>query len=215
MRKNFLFTILACVLFVIAPFKSLEAQKEKEDEKKVVATAVSGLHEWLEKVPKGKESLYGFNSRAELDMATVGKPYQVKTLSKDFFSDKGLAAKDYIIPTGEWRIAVTVNGEYRTLLTIAPMNGAWQIVDFGGGGLARELGEFEKKHPSAHQVGFLLKVYQLQSDFVILNTNEQASSMQVFPLTSANKALGAKDIGSNFYSFSELLPLIKKKIEHK
>src|SRR3989442_72707 len=101
----------------------------------VLDAAHYGLSDYLNKIPNGEESKYGFNNREEFSLAQCGKPYEIFSLTKEFFSDENLADKrNYLVSTGEWRIAVTMKGENRVILTVAKMNGAWEVVCLGSEG---------------------------------------------------------------------------------
>lgn len=184
----------------------------------ILDTANSGYMNYLELIPSGQESFYGFTSRDEFAITKIGKPYQIYTLSQDFFADASLTDnKNYLIPTKEWRIPVTVNGENRTLVTVAVMNGKYTVVGIGGAGLSKELGEFEKNYPSANPEGKLLRVYQLECDFFLLPANSTTSEINAYPMASARMAFDKADskMTAPFYSLSQALLLLKNNIYNK
>gem|GEM_PF-3115706 len=67
----------------------------------------------------------------------LGKPYQLMTLSEDFFTDPALKQKDYVVSSGEWRIPMIIDKEYRALLTVSNVDGNWKVVGLGATSLAK------------------------------------------------------------------------------
>jgi hypothetical protein len=204
--------------FLVMLFAAIGVCAQEENLQVIIDTAKSGYMGYLDKIPVGQESFYGFNNRDEFAVARIGKPYKIYTLSQDFFNDASLSeSKDYLIPTYEWRIPITVNGEYRILLTVAKMNNLYQVVGIGGSGLAKELGEFENKYPSTNQEGQLLRVYQLECDFILSSSGNPLSAVNVYPMTSAKMTLDKSDnkMSSSLYSLPQVLLFIKTKINNK
>ncbi len=202
--------ILLCFLFSIH-----NSYAQSDDLQNVIAAANSGLQEWLQKIPEGKESLYGFRNRNDFATATIGRPYEIKTLNSLFFSDAKLTEKNYLISTGEWRVPILVNGEYHSLLTIGKMNDRWVAVGLGAAGLAQELGAFEKNYPSFNQKGILLRVHQLKCDFILFALNNSQSFNTVYPLKSAAMAMYESMKTNSSFPLSQALSLIKKEIVRK
>lgn len=198
MRK-FLSTIFLVLL-------GLNIFSQENNLKEVLQVANNGYAKCLELIPAGQESKYGFNNRGEFSLAKIEKPYQTATLNKDFFSDSLISSsKNYISFTDEWRIPVSINGEYRTLLRVVKINGKWELSGLGGSELAKELQEFEKIHPIEKEYGILFRVYQMTSDFIL-------SDEKIYPLLSAKTALNDEK-KKEMYSINEALSLIKQSIK--
>lgn len=204
MKIKLLFTILISLSLM-----DTYGQDEKINIKDVVLAANKGLASYLEKIPKGKENWYGFKNRNEFAIAKLGKPYQITTLSKEFYTDKQLSSKNYVVPTGECRVPIIVNGQYRALLTVGFMNGVWKVVGLGAAGLAKDIGEFEKKYPSSNKSGTLLNIIDLQVDF-ILYTQNNSSDLQAYPLSSARTAQFYSKEKNSLKTLSQILSVIKK-----
>jgi hypothetical protein len=183
---------------------SLHAQDEN---KAVLDAAKAGLSIYLEKIPAGIETSYGFNDRNEFKLATLGKPFPIYLLKIDFFTEPTVTPnKNYLVKSNTYKIPVIINGEYRSMLTVALMNGVWKTVGIGAAGLAKELGALEKKHPAEKA---LLSVHELECDFVIL-PNHNFPDVPVYLLFSSGMALNKKT-DSGVYSLSGILPLLKEK----
>ena len=182
--------------------------------KDILAAANSGYANYIEKIPKGDELKYGFKDRNEFALAKIGKPYQIFTLNKEFFSDSILANKNYITSSNEWRISINVNNEPRVLITVAKMNGVWKVVGIGASGLANELGEFEKLYRSPNQWGMILRVYQMKCDFYVTSSDNYSINFKVFPLTSAKMILNKTNKVYSFFTLPQLLSFVKNEIKN-
>lgn len=194
--------------------------KSLSREKPIYNTAKQKLPEMLSLVPLGKEKYYGFKNREEFKSATLGSPILVYTFSENFFNEGELNVNESLVSTGEWRVPVVVNGEFRAFLTVANYEGKWKVVDFGAAVLAKELGGFEKGNPDDNKV--LLRCYQKKCDFLVLGDDSKSVfEGNIYPLYSAKKSLniGKKSESINmskksesikgFYTLKEIRGLIK------
>jgi hypothetical protein len=208
MKTNF-------ILFIIVFFYTTVTFGQENIKKDVLAAAEKGYVAYLEMIPAGKEPLYGFNNRDEFAKVKLGKPYQFMTLSKDFFTDPTLKNKDYIIPSGNWRVPLIVGNENRALLTVSDFEGSWKVVGLGATSLARELGVFEKEHPSKNRYGKILRIYQNVSDYVLLPSNDDSEAMDLIPLKSAKNALAENGQSFSSIKLNKALPMIKENIKNQ
>jgi len=200
--------IKLCTSIIIFLLFSSTCFAQSDIVKTISAVADSSLTSYLQVIPSGQESFYGFNSREEFVLAKVGKPYQIFTFSKEFFTDSNVSNKNYLIATNEFRVAVTVNGENRILLTVGNMNGKWQVVGIGAAFFAKELAGYEKIYATPNDEGMILRVYQLKSDFYITT-----SDMKAIPLGSAKLAFGMNNsTDTPSYSLQQVTSLIKDKL---
>ena len=164
------------------------------------------LISFLQKIPVGQENMFGFTNRGEFSQAEIGDPYEVFTLSLEFFDTKNIIRnKTYIVSTENWRVPIIVNNQHRALLTVSKVNNQWSVVKLGAKGLAEELDIFNKNHPSINESN-ILRVFQLKSDFIL--TSEKI----VYPLTSAKQLLSIKGDKDISYSLYDILLLFKNKI---
>ena len=208
MKTNFILLIIVFLLSSVA-YGQMNIMKD------VLAAAEKDYVAYLEKIPTDKEPLYGFNSRDEFDRVKLGKPYQLMTLSEEFFSDPTLKNKDYLVPTGDWRVPLLIGKEYRALLTVSDFNGYWKAVGLGAASLARELEVFEKKHPSKKQYGKILRVYQSVCDYMLLSSDDDPAAMNVIPLKSAKNTLVENGKSFSSMKLKKALPVIKGNIKNK
>ena len=161
-------------------------------EASVQAVARTALDSFLDKIPPGRETDYGFRNRKEFKLAHVGTPVQVLTLHPDSMRNGIDPKRSYMIPLNEWRAPVIVEGEFRTLLTVSVVNNALKTVELGGERLAREMMEFWAKEPKGRKA--LLRLYQLRCDFLVLDRDGSGmEDGEFYPFRSAQLVFG--DLG--------------------
>ena len=62
------------------------------------------------KIPFGQEHLFGFENRNEFSQSKIGVPFEVFTLTENFFDDEKIEeSENYFVSTGNWRVPVVVN----------------------------------------------------------------------------------------------------------
>jgi hypothetical protein len=204
-------TLLFILCMIVKGSTGQTAYREK-----MIKEAMNELQAWLQKIPGGSESGYGFTNRDEFSLATLGKPYEVFTLTNDFFNEEIQPGKNYLETTGEWRIPVMINQENRAVITIFKKENKWEIVELGARVLARELQEFERYPELTGNDGLrLLRVYQLQSDFLFADDLFLSSGeITVFPMHSALINIAKLREGTKIkFGLNELLPYIKESIK--
>ncbi len=117
----------------------------------ILIIAGQQISSFINDIPQENLNEYGFISKNDFKKISFGTPIAVYRLENS-----------YIIFTSTWRVPIIVDNEYRSLLTIIKKNYEYQAVDFGAKVLAHE---FSTKK-TQNTIG-LLRVYELQSDFVI------------------------------------------------
>jgi len=208
MKKILLLLFILCTIAMGSTGQTVNRQK-------MIKEAMNELQVWLKKIPGGNESGYGFTSRDEFSLATLGKPYQVFTLTHEFFNEEIQPGKNYLEATGEWRIPVMVNHENRAVITVYQNGNKWKIVELGARVLARELQEFER-YPglSKNDNLRLLRIYQLQSDFLFADDPSLSpGEINLYPMHSAFMNIAKIKQGTKVkFELNELLPYIKESI---
>ena len=173
--------------------------------------AKKSLDTYLNLIPVGNEGQYGFVNRREFSMAKLGSVYRLLTLSDKYFTDKVIdTGRSYIVNTNEFLVPITVNGHYRALLTVARMGGVWKTVGLSSAELAKELELFERSHKRDSPDRFILRIFQLESDFVYTN-NESPKEDLVYPLNSAKLGLGKLISDKLVYSLPDILEAVRNK----
>jgi hypothetical protein len=107
----------------------------------VVAAAQSGLPALVQALPADELANYGFANAAEAAQATLGEPYQLYVLTaaalQAYTGSQRLS--DLTTPVDQWYFPVLVNGDPRTMLIVAKLEGRWQAVAIGGTALPKNL----------------------------------------------------------------------------
>lgn len=134
MKTKFLYLLL--ILFIAL---KLSAQNENQVLLVKEAAASKAMY-YLELIPAGSETGYGFANRSDFSKINIEEPYQTF-----YFSDRSNQLE--FISGNEWRVPVSVDGEYRTLLTVRIREGKADVVGLGGSPLARKIQEFEALLP--------------------------------------------------------------------
>jgi len=172
----------------------------------VMTAAQQGLPQFIALIPAGHAESYGFSTDDNLQTCTIGKPFQMLTLSADFYNSDYVAGKTYVVPGKIWRVPVISNGAYRTLLTVAGENSNYNAVDMGGAGLATELQQ-KSAGASKDDNYYLLRVYPLSADFFVDAKTSSLADATFIPLSSAYMAMPS--LKNKSYSMDEILTVIK------
>ncbi|MGC4118360.1 MAG: hypothetical protein QM765_28160 [Myxococcales bacterium] len=187
------------------------ASLSADDAAEALVAAQNGLRSFLLRIPETQRAAYGFASREEIDRATLGAPYRVWTADAVRVEQDAAAEGDRVQATREWRFPVTVDGEYRALLTVGAVGaGPLKAVDFGAAGLAKELGRREKDRtvsPKARRV--LLRLYELRADFVAFPS--AAARVEEFDFEALASARGLPQAPAGAVRLRHLLPWLKER----
>ena len=174
----------------------------------VLSIARSSYKRFLNKIPPGYESRYGFVHRDEFTRTTVGKPLRVYTAYPDSRKEEtGIPVKwPYLL--NEWRVPLLVDGEFRSLLTIVETDGVLKAVDLGAAKLAREIGTFNRNNPDGSKA--LFRLDRLKCDFILIKkSNAPIQEDAYYPLHSARRLLNTTD--TSFFSRVELFGEIHRR----
>lgn len=202
-----IFCYLVCALAISG---AIPALAETSDLRQVTDAGTAGFQAFLAKIPVGSESDYGFANRDEIARVTLGQPIQTLTVVPDSLANDLIPDKEYLVPTNEWRVPLSVDEQMRALLTVAKVDGVWRVVGLGAAGLAKELQAFEVSHEidPARQGRALLRIFQAHCDFLIIT--DSGAPAAIYPLQSAVMALKtANRTIQNVYTENELLPVVK------
>ena len=169
----------------------------KAQDKEIIQEAKNQIQEWLNKIPQGYESEYGFYNRDEFKKVEINKVIPVY-----FFNKKEIKA--YPI----WRVPIEIKGEYRLLATVVEKKGKYKIIDLGASLLAKDIQKtLEKSKVKGEKIG-VFRSTKMRADFLINSTNDY------IPLTSGKEYLEKKSSKENYskkqFSEKELLNLINQ-----
>ena len=204
-------TILALALLIASlllnTYQNKLSAAQPDNKDTILLAAKKELLETLNKIPIGKENLYGFNNRDEFNNASVGQLFKVYNINS-----KGSVESLHLLTYNEYRLPVLVGNEYRALLTIALIDGEWQIVDFGAVNLAKDIGNYVNQiHPNKEDEGIFLRIYGINCDFIASKKkDESVDNCKYYPLQSAKNYLNTASIDKkDFYDLTTLFQIIK------
>ena len=194
--------LLMFVVVSVLPASTGSSEATRGD---IAQAAVKQLPQWLDKIPSGQEQYYGFAEREEFSLATIGTPVHTFYFADEMAGDAPNHSTEKLAPSYEWRVPVAVNNEYRALVTVAPVDGEWKIVDIGAAGLARELGS----HKTGHQ-NILLRSFKAKSDFLVIPSGDQTGKgVLLMPLQSARRNISQLDHASkDVFTIDEIRGMI-------
>jgi hypothetical protein len=112
-------------------------------------------------------------------------PYQVVTITSDFYSNPISSVKSSLLYTDQWIVPISVDGEFRSLLTVEKINNEYKVVALGSASMAYELGQQSIVNSSNQHFGLLFRIYQYKSDFILTSKDDNSNKLLVYPLTSA------------------------------
>ncbi len=158
---------------------------------------------FLNLIPEGREKDYGFNKRSDFSKIKIEEPYQTYYVSEK--NDKLM-----FISGNEWRVPISVDGHFISLLTLKIIKDQAKLVDFGGNILAQKIQEFEKLYPNAVTQRVIIRNTYLKQDYITINfpaicgqnhdsdfTEINTKSIQ--PVFSLNEGLPVKTKIAVFY----------------
>jgi hypothetical protein len=138
------------------------------DDTGVLKAAEDEAGTFLGKIPDGYETYYGFKDRAEFSKIKLGVPLKVFTINPDSVDETGGASKKFLKDVNEWRVPVTINNEYRALITVVKSDGKFKAVDFGGVVLAHRIGTITGSFSG--YVNNIVRIYSIQSDYILADS---------------------------------------------
>jgi hypothetical protein len=201
--------LFTCILYICILPPTSHAQELIKD--------IGGeVHIWLDKIPQGQETQYGFENRADFALTTLGPVYQVYMLDGAFLNDPAPGSRNFLHPTGEWRVSVLLHDQIVLLLTAVQKDGGWHIVDLGARVLAQELDAVRQTEEFKNAPLIkMLRIYQLQCDFLFLDDPSLSSDkISLYPLHSARMNIAPlKDIQDQKRAMSDILPMLKAQMK--
>lgn len=173
--------ITACLLF---GYNSQAQSNTSDIRAKVISEAKAHANYFLNLIPQGQESEYGFDSRADFAKVTFGEPYQV------YFVVRKAGAVSFQ-STNNWRVPILVDGQSVALLTVIADENESKVIDFGAKGLAEKLQAFETEYNAENERVLLRNTY-LAVDYIVPQFSDLAASTDPDGLIAINAASSAK-----------------------
>lgn len=182
--------LLCCLtLSLLISSSFLKAQSIGISDNEIRNIALNESPEFLNNIPVGQEMLYGFENRDQFKSVTTGQPLQLLSLSSESITPDNNSAVN-LIPHNEWLVPLIVNNNIKAMITVTMHEGRYQAVDFGAKDFANELNSFKEITGNANKNISILRIYRLQSDFLVLPAETQPGSQRlIIPMKSAQLAL--------------------------
>ncbi|MCX6566133.1 MAG: hypothetical protein NTW38_06880 [Candidatus Aminicenantes bacterium] len=211
-RKSIRLCLLAAFLAIISGLVFGVSSALAQDN--AFQAAAQGLKLFLNAIPEGREPALGFGDRAEFDLAYLGNPYEMYTIHPDRLASAEGSGDKIILSLKQFRFPILCNGKIRALLNVAEVNSEMEAVGIGAANLASAIERIENSIPSSG--GFsrriLLRLYQLRIDFIGYFQEGQSLEKGLFiPLPSALALIGAEPEEIIFYSYPQMLNLVRGK----
>ena len=208
MRHSSKWVVMCLVLIISIGFiGSLPAREDASGS--VYGAAQGGLRSFLEAIPEGMNSVYGFPSDFDINRAELGAPFRVHFINPDDIINytAGVDLAPMIHPLEQWLFPVVYDGKYCAILTVENMGGVWEAVALGNPRLAGQLKyvDVNLDKQSAGELKFI-RVYQAQADFVSVYSDGQT---KLAPLPTAARILSGSAGFRGIYTLhdpSEIFP---------
>jgi hypothetical protein len=203
--------IIVFALFAVCLFQSKMYSQDfaPEDSTLFYSAAQTGIIKYLNKIPAGKESDFGFDSREEFSEIVLGESLRVF-----YLADSALVkdTKSPFISAKRWKIPLLVDGEFRCFLEIVFRNGEYKVVGIGLREVASYLGSFVKgKNDKTMKNKGLYIDYSYKIYCVVQKAKD--NDLIFSPFHSMNSCGVYAFVEKNKYTANELVEIVKK--EHK
>lgn len=191
--------------------------------REISKAAADGLQEFVKQIPEGYENAYGFNSKYEINNATVGNVYEIYTISPEFLKNPNIDKHSFAKPVDEFRVEVTYNDEVKTFITVSKINGLYKAVDLGGAELSKEFSKIISGAKDNSPRRIIFRLYQLQCDFLatsallenIRTGGNEIESFNFYSTYSSRKTFSGISEFERIYSFKDINPQISEKYSEK
>jgi len=147
--KKFILIPIFCIYGV------LFSQNVKND---LVGYVEEHYSQILERIPLGKENLYGFENREMFQNCEVGTPIKMLRIKNE----------NEIEITNEWRVPLLFNGNPLTLLTVLDSGQNYEIVNIGGNILAKLIDNYNS---DGKKISYMLRDFRNKTDYVSFELN--------------------------------------------
>lgn len=150
MNKNYSNTLIFLFLFLFALCKMSLSQ---ENEIVVLEHAQKQLASFLEKIPNGMESEYGFNSRLEFKNAKLLNPINIILPSNDFYNNELIdTGKVNYFSTKHWNIPISVDDNICCFLQGHFTKNNFKVFTIGGNMIAQKFNTLYSRIPNCKNI---------------------------------------------------------------
>ena len=144
-------------LLLITSLTQIGLCSAQHNNQEIMDSVDKSMTEFLGRIPGDLLMTFGINSKNELENAKAGVPVTIYNIQNDT-----------LVSTKTWRVPLVIDNKYRALFTVVEDTTGYRIVDFGATLLAQKLFEAKKME----RIEGLLRVYELQSDFIMCGNSK-------------------------------------------
>jgi hypothetical protein len=175
---------------------------EDEETRQVHLTGIREAQRFLNKIPPDRIENHGFRDSADYKRVRVEAPIR---MYKAVISEKDGIIRSFQ-PTTQWRVPLSLDGEWRSLLTVVVVDGSYSVVNLGGASLARELQQKSRQLPKNAIRLHLLRIHETRQDWLGFDTPRN-SETNYMPLMNKKRT---SVTSLSIISKSHLLSKLKK-----
>jgi hypothetical protein len=147
--------------------------QSKGNELDVLYESQKQLRLFLEKIPHGSETKFGFNNREEFDIAIVQNPYNVVLPNDYFYTDNILdTSKTYIYHSNYWEIPISVNGKFCCLLSGKFTNDEFSVFSIGGSSVAMSINNLNARSENGKGTNYILNLAEQRKLYLISSNSK-------------------------------------------
>jgi len=210
MKKKLLIIVPAFVFGLSAFAHEANGGNEKQQTTQAVAEVNQSISDavkqqlssFLQAIPSGMEKDHGFNDRSEFATAVPASIYRII----------GVDQSGNVFETGLYNVVVSVNGEYRAVLSVSFTDGKYEIESVGGAELSKQIKSVEEANTAnLTKEKVIVNVYSKTSGFISYKEfNSSVENATLIPLGSAKLAMGEENARTQKagFTFSEAMHAI-------
>lgn len=159
--------LFSCASKHTAMSVSINNGNSKQTSEEIMKFATEQLDSIFNKIPKGMESQFGFQSLEDMENATIGNP-----IGMYYWKEND------IIESPIYRVPILVDGKMVSLLTVSTEE-QLTVGDFGSNQLAQTVQKIADMY-NINPLG-ILRVYSISSDFLMFKNSE--GDFQFIPMS--------------------------------
>lgn len=146
------------------------------DRDAIIKMARQGLPQWLDTLYSDEEwKLYGFESIAELDRATLGEPFEVWELTPDALTQHQPGRPAVLTDLRQYQFPILVDGQARGVLEVAYFQDKWQIVGLGNRGAGEPLVALRERLKGQEANIRLVRFFPANAEFALIERDKSAT----------------------------------------
>jgi hypothetical protein len=133
-----------------------------------------GFTEYIEKIPEGHESYFGFNERSEFKIAKLGRPYNIYVINYEALEIESEA----LIETNLWYVPVFINEEIRCFLKVRVEDPEFRVVGIGLKEVAYDVNHFEQMEKNIGETNNAMIIDEMSNIYVMLSNTGKYTTIR-------------------------------------